>query len=368
MGPSTLSDDPGVRDVDGASRSERHRVGRAVHDPGLAVGYLQRHGENLQRHVAQAMSPRVLYLDPHHDLRRSVFVASSRRSGSTLLAEALAAGNRLRLMFEPMRRDRVPLARDVPQGVFVPPDDDAATLADVVTRVLTGRLRSSWADRYNTCRLARGRVVKEVRLNNLLPWLVRRYPAVPIVYLFRHPLATAWSSYKMQTPVKLEEYTSQPLLMGALTAAQRALIERTPAKKTVPAYVLRWCLENALPVQMLGGADVHVVLYEDLVREPAAEMARLAEFLGRRQPTVWGAWRPDPGVLARPSNSAWRDDKQRPPTGEQRVAGWHEAMGPALIEEAMTTVAAFGLDRLYGDDTSPRVAASGVLRGPPVAD
>jgi len=360
MGPSTASDDAGSRGAGSANRSAWQRVGRAVREPGRAAGYVQ-------RPVAQAMSPRALYLDPHHDLRRSVFVAGSRRSGSTLLAEVLTAGNRLRLMFEPMRRDRVPLSRNVPEGVFVPPDDDAAALAHVVTRVLTGRLRSSWADRYNTCRLARGRVVKEVRLNNLLPWMVRRYPAVPIVYLLRHPLATAWSSYELQTPIKLGEYTSQPFLMGALTAAQRALVERTPSEKTVPAYVLRWCLENALPVQLLGAADVHVVLYEDLVREPAGEMARLAEFLGRRQPSMWGAWRPDPGVLARPSHSSWRDDKERPPTGEQRVAGWHDAMGRGLIEEAMTMVAAFGLDRIYGDGTSPRVGASDVLRGPPSA-
>jgi hypothetical protein len=149
MGPSTASDDAGSRGAGSANRSAWQRVGRAVREPGRAAGYVQ-------RPVAQAMSPRALYLDPHHDLRRSVFVAGSRRSGSTLLAEVLTAGNRLRLMFEPMRRDRVPLSRNVPEGVFVPPDDDAAALAHVVTRVLTGRLRSSWADRYNTCRLARG--------------------------------------------------------------------------------------------------------------------------------------------------------------------------------------------------------------------
>jgi hypothetical protein len=153
--------------------------------------------------------------------------------------------------------------------------------------------------------------------------------------------------------------------MGALTAAQRALVERTPSEKTVPAYVLRWCLENALPVQLLGAADVHVVLYEDLVREPAGEMARLAEFLGRRQPSMWGRVAPGPGrpgatLPTRP----WRDDKERPPTGEQRVAGWHDAMGRGLIEEAMTMVAAFGLDRIYGDGTSPRVGASRRPPGP----
>jgi len=321
----------------------------------------------------RAVSARVVYLDRHHDPRRATLVVSSGRSGSTLLAELLTSGSGMRLMFEPFRADLVPLARAIPRGRFLEPGAEDRALAAVVTQIFSGRLRNGWADTFNTCRLPRGRVVKEVRIANLLPWLTDRFPEVPAVYLLRHPVATAWSVAELGWEDELDQLLGQPDLMAGYFAPWRELITEVAATegRSVVGLVLRWCLENHPAIAVTPPGSAHVVFYEDLVARPQEELGRLARFLADRQPQLWAGWRPDVAVLARPSSSAWRD-RDGSPDGDHRVGGWREHVTGQTLERCLGVLAAFGLDRVYGEAPAPRLAPDELLgavgRRPPEGD
>ncbi|HMD46408.1 MAG TPA: sulfotransferase [Acidimicrobiales bacterium] len=316
------------------------------------------------RALRELWSPRFSYLDLLGDPGRSVLVLSSGRSGSTLFAELLATNPGFRLIFEPFRAHRVALSRDIRRGRFEPPEHDDADLTVAMTRVLSGRFRSVWADAYNTSRLPRGRIVKEVRTNNLAPWIVRHFPEVPVIYLVRHPVATARSVDELGWRDDLDDLVGQERLMSLHFAPWRAVIDEAMAddRGTLVALVLRWCLENHVPITMLPRGSVHVVFFEDLVLDPVAELDRLASFLRRRRPDLWASWHPDAKRLEQPSRSDWRNG--RPQRPEERVSGWRSAVDEEDLTRSVKLLDAFGLSRVYGADPLPLVRPEELLSGP----
>jgi len=308
----------------------------------------------------------VAYLDLLGNVTRSTVVLASARSGSTLMAELLA-GQQLRIIFEPLRAHRVRMSGNFRRGKFVEPGTDDPELHRLLHRVLTGRIRNLWVDAHNTVRLPTGRVVKEVRANNLAPWLVTEFPDVPVVYLLRHPLATAVSASDLSQNDHLDDLVGQADFMARFGPAKE-LIDRTMAERraTTAAWVLRWCLENALPIRLLRPGSVHVVFYEDLVVKPKAELDRLAGYLGQKNPARWGGWQAAPAALDRPSRSSWRDGERRPSTDE-RVSGWREAVDDRELEESLELLGAFGLDRVYGAEPAPLLGPERLLLGAPTS-
>jgi len=313
------------------------------------------------------VSPHIAYIDLAGGPSRSVIIFSSHRSGSTLLSEVLAQHDRQRLIFEPLRSDAVGVSRNIPRCRYVDPASDDPEVDRIFKKILSGRIRNLWVDKENTSRLPRGRVIKDCYGTNLAPYLATHFPEVPLIFLLRHPVATAHSAVALGWFDELEIILDQHDLTSQQFAAQTSLIEAVAAseRNTVTRYVLRWCLENSIPIDLLSRQSTHVVFYEDLVRSGEAELDRLAEFLCRRSPALWSGWHPDSALLARPSatGTAWRDD-DRQPSQEQRRNGWQSGVSAVELGQSMEILGAFGLDRLYGPGPDPLVAADQVLTRP----
>jgi len=311
------------------------------------------------------VSPKVAFLERNHDPDRSLLVAGSARSGTTWLAEVLSETLHGRLLFEPLRAEAVPQARPVRFGHYLDPDgrsDRAVT--EVLDKVMAGRIRGRWIDEYNTARFPRCRVVKEIRATNLLPWMVRRYPRTPMVYLLRHPVPSAWSVAQLGWPDNLPQFLGQEPLMQGPMAPFGALIRQT-ADSPDPflRLVLRWCLENFVPTQLLSSGQAHVVFYEHLVDDPRGELVRLSTFLRRFGPGPWDMRLDSTGNLDRPSHTNYRDTDVA--SGPGRLDDWVGEVPAPRVDAALALLGGFGLDRVYGDSTRPLIAPEAVLRGGP---
>lgn len=310
-------------------------------------------------------TPRVTYLDLAGGPSQSVIIFSSRRSGSTLLGEILVQHDRQRFMFEPFWNAAVGEARDFEPGRFEDPSSDNPELNRVLATVLSGMVRNLHVDRFNTSRLPRGRVIKDVRATNLAPYLASHFPEVPLIYLLRHPLATAHSAVALGWVDDLKIFLQQGELMTGQFAAQVPLIESVVADEDhmVVRFVLQWCLENYLPLRTLSRSSTHVIFFEDLMRSGEAELDRLAAFLRRRSPDLWSSWQPDPALLSRPSASSRHRDGGWP-NSEQLRSGWRDAIPPAQLERSLAILEAFGLDRLFSAGPDPLVGVDEVLVKP----
>ncbi len=338
----------------GPVRYFRYLVRRCVEEPRLFA-----------RGVKALTTPRVAYLDLLGAPWRSVIIFSSQRSGSTLLGEVLVRHDRQRFMFEPFWRVAVGPSRNIARGRYVSPGTDEPELDRVLKRVLSGRVRNLHVDRFNTCRLVRGRVIKDVYGTNLSPYLAAHFPEVPLIFLLRHPVAAAHSAVSLGWEDNLEAILGQRDLLTEHFPAQAPLIDSVVASErhTVVAFVLRWCLENYLPVQMLRRSETHVIFYEDLVRSGGVELDRLASFLRRRSPVLWSGWTPDPALLWRPAATSRPDNDPGRSLEEHRVE-WQGKVPAAQLERSLDVLEGFGLHRLFGAGPDPLVGADQVLVTP----
>ena len=298
-----------------------------------------------------------LFLQRNHDPARAALVLGSGRSGTTWLAEALARQHRGRLLFEPFH----PLLGSLGEGarLFADPAAEEPALARSARRVLAGRVRSPHVDQIRVARLPRGRVVKDVHAANLLPWLRVRFPAVPVVFVARHPIAASLSRLRADAFYGLGDYVATP--------AGREDAERSPAAAWLPIYdrwrehseplvrlVAEWCLENAYPLSGEADAGVALVFYERAVLDPAAELARLGAHCAGALGPVREASPSD--AVRRPSATDWRGTAAaagRAGGWEKMLGRWREEVEPPLVGECLTVLAEFGLERLYGEGPLP---------------
>jgi sulfotransferase family protein len=273
------------------------------------------------------------YLDLGHRIEDTTLVVGTGRSGSTWLAELLNHDNAYRIVFEPFRSDRVRRARGFRRGHYLDPQEQDHPLAPAADALLAGRVRSWWTDRQNRRRLATRRIVKEVRLTNLLPWIRARHPRLRIVYVVRDPLAVARSWLELGWGDDLDDLLGQPALLERLGVDAERLAALGAEGSPVERHVLRWCLENTLPLRLLPELDLHLVVYERLRAEPADEVERLFAYVGR-----------DPGgalaAAARPSATA----------GFRRTSSVE--IGAEDRRRAEATLAAFGLEHALSGRTA----------------
>lgn len=308
---------------------------------------------------------RPFFLDKSADPRRAALLFSSPRSGSTLLAEVLAAAPGIRLIYEPFRPGFAG-RQDLGSCKYLEPGTQDAALEADIGLALSGSFRSPWTDQYSRCRIARGRLIKDIRVNCLAPWIQMHFPT-PLVFLLRHPLAVARSLTALGWDVgsipddHLTALTDGPLRPWGEHIETWA---RSPLG-AVGHAVMRWCLENVVPLTSLDPERTAVVFYEDLMRRPQEELDRLVVFLRSSTPGLWGDWQPSEQLLSRSSKTDWRRGRlvRRRITAAERLAEWHQTLGTEDRDQAAEVLRTFGISRLYSDqDLYPQCGPEEVLR------
>jgi hypothetical protein len=307
-------------------------------------------------------SPRAGFVDLNRDYHRTLLLVSSVRSGSTWLSDILEESLRCRMIFEPLRRDKVPLARDVPWGFYPDPAAPDPEVDRVLRRILTGRVRSDWSDKFNRYRLARRRLVKEIRATNLLPRTIEQYPGMPVVYLLRHPVAGAWSATQLHWKAYLGEFLNQPALMnGPMAEFATVIADQAGTDDLFRKHILRWCLENYVPVHQLAPGSVHVVFYENIVENPDAEIARLSRYLEGFPKGLWELGSERPSAVDIPSRANYRGTPVL--ATEERLRSWCAEVPADAVADAVKLIGTFGLDRIYDADVRPLIGPDEVLLG-----
>ncbi len=237
------------------------------------------------------------YVDLRHDIRDTTLVVGSGRSGSTWVAEVLNHRNEYRLVFEPFRAERVRRARRIRLGQYIDPSDQGHPLGRTIDALLAGKVRSWWTDRPNRRRIVSRRIVKEIRITNLVPWIRVRHPALRIVYAVRDPVGVAKSCLELGWGDNLDEFLAQGPLLAQFADLTATIGRIARSEDRFQRLVLRWCLENALPLKDDSAPDVHRIVYDELRTDPNRELERLFAYLGKDVDDAYAAVR-KPSVTA----------------------------------------------------------------------
>ena len=295
---------------------------------------------------------RRFYRDDDRDMRHSLLVAGTARSGTTWLAELLGARLPCRIMFEPFNPRQVPAYSGFSYFQYMRPDDDHPVLEDFCRRVFTGDIRDPWIDRQVDRLFPRYRIIKEIRANLLLKWISHRFPELPILFIIRHPCAVVASRMQLgwDTDADVAEFLAQPDLVHDFLEDKLDLIEscQTPAAK----HAVIWAVSNLVPLRQFAEGSLKTVFYEDLVGRPATEVPRVFRLSGLAYEESALE------RLSRPSATTLNFSELAADGGG--TPRWERELTSSQIGEVLSVVEGFGLGELYGD--LPTSAASGLQR------
>jgi hypothetical protein len=285
-------------------------------------------------------------LDLNGDYRRSVFLAGVGRSGTTWLSSMLNYDNEFRDIFEPFHSHFVRPARRFVYSLYLRPDNKDRTYLDVARRILRGRIRNWWIDQANRRIIIDRRLIKEIRANLWLRWLKNNFPELPIVFLVRHPCSVVASQMALEWPTRLQQFLGQAELMDdhLLPFKERMLAARTAFERHM--YV--WCIQHYVPFQQFREGDIFLAYYENFVCYPEREFRRLFDYIRKpfRQEVL--------SSLELPSRTTRRVTVTRQDRNKSLEA-WRHSIDREMLSRAMEILSEFGLDRLYGEETMPRM-------------
>ena len=302
----------------------------------------------MRRRILRAAARR-LYRDPQRDLQRTVLVAGSGRSGTTWLADLLQPELHARILFEPFHSRLVEEYRPFHYFHYLRPDEDHEAMQAYCQRLFSGDIRHPWIDREVEVLRPRMRLVKAIRANLLLGWIRNHFPEVPLVWVVRHPCAVVLSRMELgwDTDRDIAPFLEQPNLVSDFISERMRVIEG--ARTNEEKHAIVWCVHHAVPLRQLESSAYHLVFYEDLLRRPEFEVPRLFAALGQvPRPSIFER-------MARPSTTSSRDSAVI--VGGDAMARWRNKLSSEQIARVLAVVRAFELDRLYGDELTPRLDA-----------
>lgn len=169
----------------------------------------ERKGKFHPEHIRNVMRRRY-YLDLSSDYRDSLVLAGTGRSGTTWISEVINYRNEYRLMDEPDRNVRIEAFAHFNAIQYIRPDDDNLAWLEPVELSLSGRLRNDWSDRFNTRIVSNKRLVKFIRANLYLKWMVNHFPGLKVAFLMRHPGAVCLSQSRLDWEIDLRGYSARP--------------------------------------------------------------------------------------------------------------------------------------------------------------
>lgn len=297
------------------------------------------------------------YVDRDPSLTATTLLVGSGRSGTTWVEEVIDRHHDHRVVFEPLR---APAAADgplagIPHGLYLRPGDPAPRWRPPIEAILRGRVRDRWADHQNHVLVAHRRLVKEIRANNLLAWLVDAFPELAVVWLVRHPCAVVTSATGLQWDDHVDALVGQADLVADHLEPLADVIGS--ASTRFDRLVVQWCIENLVPFRMLAPGDAHLVFYEELVERPYEVAAELLRSLGQEPDDALRAAVERPSKLATADSAVVR--------GADLVSGWRSQLSARDAARAIELVAAMGLGDVYGDDPRPDAAAGRALLARP---
>ena len=211
---------------------------------------------------------------------KNILIFGAGRSGTTWLAQTIAAAG-LELIFEPLNPQEVPECRDwKPLPVYLR-KGDAPTWQRTFADLIEGRVRSDWTIRDNPG--AERKVVKLIRANLMIEWILETYDIHP-VFLVRNPLAVVASMKKQGweiSPKWIGMLLTEPRLREPFFSRLPGVAELgTRELGDIEAKTVFWCILNTVPRQLGLFERMHVVVYEELCRDPEGVINDLAGKVG----------------------------------------------------------------------------------------
>lgn len=212
---------------------------------------------------------------------KHVLITGTARSGTSWLAETLAAPYRYRLLFEPEHETRTPKGRLLCDRWLQGPAPEAPE-TKYLLKVLQNRVDCDWIAQSSNRKfkmhlwpfLPKKFIIKCVRGNLMGHYINRRFK-VPVVHVIRNPYAVLHSQKRSSFPwlQDLHLFSEQQELVALIKHTYGLDLTQADSYSVTERRTIRWCIENVLPLELWKfqeSESYHVVRYEALFSDVQA--------------------------------------------------------------------------------------------------
>jgi len=299
--------------------------------------------------MLQRLSPK-LYFD-FKDIKNTILLVGTGRSGTTWVEDIINCNNDYRVLFEPFHSLYVPELSHWKHRQYISPRNVEPTWFADAYKILSGEVRNSWFDRYNTKFIAKRRIVKDIRIHLSLRWIKNKFPYIPIVYLLRHPCAVAKSKEALQWDTDLEIYLEQKELMETYLNPFEKIIRN--AKTNFEKHIVSWCIENFMVLSQFESHELYICFYEDLCLEPNIQGPKLLRNLNISSDKFNNVVN-KPSALSGSHSAILQKNTSL-------VGGWKNKISEDELRYFQDALGSFGLNCLYDETSTPKLNADDVL-------
>ena len=137
----------------------------------------------------------MLHFDLNNSTSNTLLIAGSGRSGTTWLSEIINYRNEYRDIFEPFHpkvNNKINF-----EHKFIAEHNNSENIYKNVQKILQGKIRNYWTDKFNKKLIINKRLIKCIRANLFLKYVHRNFIEIPIIFIIRNPFAVVNSKMRL---------------------------------------------------------------------------------------------------------------------------------------------------------------------------
>jgi len=188
-------------------------------------------------------------------------------------------------------------------------------------------------------------VVKFVRANMLLRWMVDTFGLERCILLMRHPCAVVASQLQGRSWVA-QGRPKVPELFARYPRIAAVVDKLDTPEEMLAAH---WAIETLAPLITSRPYPWRLISYEELVLGGPDAFRDLIASVNLRVPAGLDK------IVEKPSATTWRWQRQKRKGGVARLEGWRAALSAEQIRRILDTVYALGVD-FYSEAVEPDYA------------
>lgn len=284
-----------------------------------------------------------------YNINRTILVVCPGRSGSTWLAETIAALHGYIILWEPLHLENNPESKANGFGWqnYFYTGGSYKKQKEYLEKVYTGQklsTRTLTSLEFQPSELInfRGYVVKHVNANMILPYIMEWFP-IRAVLMIRHPCAVVASQLKhgSWTDINKENITIPDGLFTDYPHIE-SVFEKLTSLEELLAF--EWAIQTYIPLSHPTPHPWYLTTYERLVVGGKEEAKRIFEFINE----------PMPKSIERDlkSPSATTQKESHVQQGKNRLTGWTKQLDSNQVEDVLRTTHDVGV-HCYNEDLIP---------------
>lgn len=211
------------------------------------------------------------FVDLDLSKQSTVFISAMGRCGTTWLSNLINYKGQYRYIFEPFIPYKVQETVKFKYLQYFNSEEQRTELVASAKKILSGKFRNDWTDSTLSKHFFTKRLIKDIRTNLMLDWLLKVRPNMPTILLIRSPYSVIDSYKELGWGVEaggnksdFERIVSQKNLLSDFPKISNVL-SKIDHGDNLSRLAFQWCVLYYVPLKQLSDTDYILVHYEDLL-------------------------------------------------------------------------------------------------------